>query len=75
MRTRHNLVLIILAAALCLAMGWPRPLLAQEATGKIVGQVTDPLSAVIPDVRITVTNVAKGSQANQNPTKMACTRS
>lgn len=60
MRTPHKLILIVLAAALCLAIAWPPLLPAQEATGKIVGQVTDPLSAVIPDVRITVTNVATG---------------
>lgn len=32
--------------------------LAQEATGKIMGTVTDQAGAVVPDVKITVTNIA-----------------
>jgi len=34
--------------------------LAQEATGKIVGTVTDPQGAVMPGVKVTVTNAATG---------------
>ncbi len=48
-------VLALAAFALLLANGaaW-----AQEATGKIVGTITDPKGGVIPDGKVTVTSVA-----------------
>lgn len=48
-------VFALLALALVLANGaaW-----AQEATGKIIGTITDPTGGVIPDAKVTVTNVA-----------------
>src|SRR5512140_1374361 len=35
----------------------PRIVSAQEATGKIIGTITDPLGAVVPAVEVTVINV------------------
>src|ERR1700686_5030394 len=49
-------VLVLLAAFLMLPVG----LLAQEATGRIVGTVTDPTGAVVPAVKLRITNVATG---------------
>jgi outer membrane receptor protein involved in Fe transport len=57
MRTKVR-ILFIAAVALCLALCLPSLLLAQEATGRIVGQIMDPQGAVVPGVRITITNVA-----------------
>jgi hypothetical protein len=57
MRTQAR-ILFIAAVALCLALCLPSLLLAQEATGRIVGQIMDPQGAVVPGVRITITNVA-----------------
>src|SRR5260370_38341899 len=34
---------------------------AQEATGRIVGTVTDPTGAVVPNVKLKITNVATGA--------------
>src|SRR5947208_82171 len=36
------------------------PLAAQDATGKLVGTITDPQGAVIPGAKVTVTNTATG---------------
>jgi len=36
------------------------PALAQQATGSVLGTVTDPAGAVLPGVKITVTNTATG---------------
>ena len=44
--------------ALVLAFCTISPVLAQNANGRIVGVVTDPQGAVVPDARITVTNTA-----------------
>src|SRR5579863_8033714 len=47
----------ILLAALVL---FNLPLMAQEASGRIIGVVTDPSGSVIPKARVTVTNVETG---------------
>ncbi len=50
------LALLAIAALFLLATG----LLGQDATGRIVGLVTDPSGSVIPKAKITVTNVGTG---------------
>ncbi len=48
-------VFALAVLALCVTIGAAR---AQEATGKIVGTITDPKGGVIPGAKVTVTNVA-----------------
>jgi hypothetical protein len=50
--------LIIVLSLLGLLMMVCLPSLAQEATGRIIGRVTDSQNAVVPAAQITVTNVA-----------------
>jgi hypothetical protein len=50
-------VAVLFALAMCQA---PQPLHAQTSFGTIVGTVTDPSQAAIPDVAITVTNTQTG---------------
>ena len=47
----------LVAFTLCY-FSWSPSLLAQDATAKILGQVSDLSSAVLPDARVTVTNTA-----------------
>src|SRR5260370_25646372 len=49
-------ILVLLVAFLILPAG----LLAQDATGRIIGVVKDPSGSVIPNAKVTVTNVATG---------------
>ncbi|MBV9301447.1 MAG: TonB-dependent receptor [Acidobacteriaceae bacterium] len=51
----RTLTVVALAFLFCFAQ-----IQAQEATGKITGTVTDPSGSVVPDARITVTNVEIG---------------
>jgi outer membrane receptor protein involved in Fe transport len=52
------LALFLLTVAICLSLSWSAR--AQDATGRIIGQVTDPQGALVPSIRITVTNVGTG---------------
>jgi len=47
-----------LILAICVALFIPASALAQQATGKIVGTVTDPQGGVMPGVKVTATNKA-----------------
>src|SRR6266404_4985938 len=49
-------ILVLLVAVLILPVG----LIAQEASGRIIGVVTDPSGSVIPNAKVTVTNVSTG---------------
>ena len=53
-----SLTLLLLLAILCLSSSLPS--LGQATTGSIVGTVTDPSKAVIPDADVTVTNLSTG---------------
>src|SRR5713226_5765585 len=49
-------ILVLLAAFFIL----PGGLLAQDATGRIIGVITDPSGSLVPNAKVTVTNVATG---------------
>ncbi len=51
-------VSIAISVVSCLALLGVHPALAQQATAKIVGTITDQQGAVVPSVKITVTNTA-----------------
>ncbi len=53
---RRGFVVVVLTLGLVLAM--PATLLGQEATGKVVGEVTDPQGAVVAGAKVAVTNIA-----------------
>ena len=52
----RNLYLILFLMLLLTAV----TAVAQDATGKLVGTVTDPQGAVVPGAKVTVTNTATG---------------
>src|SRR5260370_35255507 len=52
--SRQCFILLVVLALLGL------PLVAQDATGRIIGVVTDPSGGVITNAKVTVTNVATG---------------
>src|SRR5262245_21735500 len=51
---------IALAAAAMLVSFAPS-VIAQDATGRIIGIVTDPTGSIVPNAAVTVTNTATGS--------------
>src|SRR5713226_302882 len=51
----HAQLLMTLCLALCIL-----PLAAQDATGRVIGVVTDPTGSVVPKAKVTVTNVETG---------------
>ena len=51
-----------------------KPALGQDATAKILGQVTDSAGALIANASIVVTNTATGVQNKTSRTRMASTR-
>jgi Carboxypeptidase regulatory-like domain/TonB dependent receptor/TonB-dependent Receptor Plug Domain len=65
---RTKIRLSVALSLLCVVlMGASSSLFAQDATGRIVGRVTDKQGAVVPEASITVSNVATGV-ANQATT-------
>src|SRR5947209_10081071 len=60
MAHRKAVVLLIgvLAVSMCLL---PMPAPAQAVYGSILGTVTDPNGAAVPNAKVTVTNVRKGT--------------
>jgi outer membrane receptor protein involved in Fe transport len=58
MTSRVGLMLAVLVALTLLVAVFP--VLAQDATGKVVGTVLDPQSAVVPKATVSVKNVATG---------------
>jgi hypothetical protein len=58
-----NRILPVLAIAclLIVGMGW-----SQDTRGSIVGRVTDPSGAVVPNAQVTVTNAAMGTKTSLN---------
>lgn len=53
-------VFLLLVTASALLVG---PCLAQDATGTVLGTVVDPQGSVVPNVQVTVTNVATGQKS------------
>jgi len=67
--SRHALSVYLIALSLCIAANWAS---AQVNTADILGTVTDAGGAVIPNVKVTVTNTAtndtKTTTTNTTPT-------
>ena len=59
MRKLHTRFAVVVVFVLTLVL-FVSPAAAQQATGTILGTVTDPQGAVVPDVHITVTNTETG---------------
>ena len=55
---KSPLHLPISVLVLCMAVLFATDAIAQQATAKIVGTITDPSGAVVPDVKVTVANTA-----------------
>ncbi|HXM47369.1 MAG TPA: TonB-dependent receptor [Pyrinomonadaceae bacterium] len=53
-------------AAICLILAMHSASSAQESSGKVIGNVTDPKGSVIPEAKVTVTNV--GTQVSREAT-------
>ena len=60
--------LCIVVTAVCVAM----PALAQTTFGTILGSVTDPSGAVVPNVAITITNQGENTSREVRADSQAC---
>ena len=52
---------LMFAALFCLAFFLPETASSQAVYGNIFGTVTDPSGAAVPDAKVTVTDIAKGT--------------
>jgi len=69
MSTRFNFVAIVLALGLVFGMAWSTPANADNLYASIRGTVVDPSGAVVPEARLTATNVATGINYNTTSNK------
>jgi len=67
-------VLVVLCMVFCLALLSSNQAHGQQATAKIVGTITDQQGAVVPGVKITVTNTATNVAPERPATRVAFTR-
>jgi outer membrane receptor protein involved in Fe transport len=52
---------LLFAALFCLVSFLPKTALSQAVYGNIFGTVTDPSGAAVPNAKVTITNIAKGT--------------
>ena len=52
---------LLFAALFCLAFFLPETASSQAVYGNIFGTVTDPSGAAVPNAKVTVTDIAKGT--------------
>ena len=69
MSNRFNFVAIVLALGLVFGMAWSTPANADNLYASIRGTVVDPSGAVVPDAKLTATNVATGINYNTTSNK------
>src|ERR1700691_6451901 len=67
---KSPLHLPISVLVLCMAVLFATDAIAQHATAKIVGTITDPSGAVVPDVKVTVTNTATNVVSERHQTSL-----
>src|SRR5882724_7787260 len=61
MRMRHCCLQAVFLGILIFLMATSRPLLAQTATGSILGTVTDPSGAVVSGATVTIKSLSTGA--------------
>jgi hypothetical protein len=69
MSNRFSFVAIVLALGLVFGMVWSTPANADNLYASIRGTVADPSGAVVPEARLTATNVATGISYNATSNK------
>src|SRR5437660_5639679 len=70
MKAKASVALTTLAVFTLASSLWTPPASGQAVYGSIFGTVTDPSGAAVPNAKVTVTNIAKGTkdQATTNAT-------
>ena len=61
--------LLIATIALGAALLWSVPVRAQVTTADVVGRVTDPSGAVVPNAKVTIQNTGTGAVRSMNTTE------
>src|SRR5579864_9561081 len=59
-RERFSKRVVVLVSAIVMILAVASAVYGQSERGRIIGTVTDPQGAVVPDATVTVTNVATG---------------